>query len=77
MTSVVDTNNLRFKVISENIKKYRIENNLTQRELADKVGISLSYLSKIEASNCNKSFSLHVLFDIADALNIDIKEFFD
>jgi transcriptional regulator with XRE-family HTH domain len=74
---VVDTNNLRFKVISENIKKYRIENNLTQRELADKVGISLSYLSKIEASNCNKSFSLHVLFDIADALNIDIKEFFD
>jgi transcriptional regulator with XRE-family HTH domain len=52
-------------------------NNMTQRELADKVGISLSYLSKIEASNCNKSFSLHVLFDIADALNVDIKEFFD
>lgn len=71
------TNDLRFKAISERIKKYRLEKNLTQRELADKVGISLSYLSKIEASNCNKSFSLHVLFDIADALDVDIREFFD
>lgn len=49
---------------------------MTQSELADKVGISLSYLSKIEAVNCNKSFSLHVLFDIADALGVDIKDFF-
>lgn len=77
MIRLVDSNDSRFKTISENIKKYRIQNNLTQRELADKVGISLSYLTKIEAANCNKSFSLHVLFDIADALNIDITEFFD
>ena len=48
---------------------------MTQKELANRVGISLSYLSKIEASNSNKSFSLHVLFDIADALDVDIKEF--
>jgi transcriptional regulator with XRE-family HTH domain len=68
---------LKFNQVSKNIKKFRGMNNMTQRELADKVGISLSYLSKIEASNCNKSFSLHVLFDIADALNVDIKEFFD
>lgn len=67
----------RFRIVSENIKKYRLVNKMTQRELADKVGISLSYLSKIEAENCNKSFSLHVLFDIADALNIDIREFFN
>ncbi|TJX14596.1 helix-turn-helix transcriptional regulator [Tissierella creatinini] len=74
---MVDSNDSRFKAISENIKKFRVQNNLTQRELAEKVGISLSYLTKIEATNCNKSFSLHVLFDIADALNVDIKEFFD
>lgn len=77
MVCLVETNNSRFKLISENIKKYRIQNKLTQRELADKVGISLSYLTKIEAANCNKSFSLHVLFDIADALDVDIREFFD
>lgn len=77
MIRVVDSNDSRFKSISENIKKFRVKNNLTQRELAEKVGISLSYLTKIEATNCNKSFSLHVLFDIADALNVDIKDFFD
>lgn len=64
----------RFKKISQNIKGTRIQRNMTQKELADKVGISLSYLSKIEAENCNKSFSLHVLFDIADVLGVDIKE---
>lgn len=70
-------NDARIKNIAKNIKKYRIEQNLTQKQLAEKVGISLSYLSKIEAANCNKSFSLHVLFDIADALNMDVKKFFD
>ena len=68
--------NERFKKISESIKTVRREKSMTQKELADKVGISLSYLSKIEAVNCNKSFSLHVLFDIADALEVDIKDFF-
>ena len=71
------SNEERFKIIAQNIKKYRKEKKLTQKELADKVGISLSYLSKIEATNCGKSFSLYVLFDISDALNIDIREFFD
>ena len=73
MICLVNSNDSRFKAISQNIKKFRIQKNLTQRELADMVGISLSYITKIEAENCNKSFSLHVLFDIADALNIDIK----
>lgn len=68
--------NERFRKISESIKTVRREKSMTQKELADKVGISLSYLSKIEAVNCNKSFSLHVLFDIADALEVDIKDFF-
>lgn len=67
----------RFKKIGRNIKDFRIKKNLTQQELAERVGISLSYLSKIEAENCNKSFSLHVLFDIADALGVDVKEFFN
>lgn len=67
----------RFKNISKNIKRFREEKNITQAELADRVGISLSYLSKIEAANSNKSFSLHVLFDIADALGVEVSKFFD
>ena len=72
----MDKNAERYKVISRNIKKYRKIKNMTQKELSEKVGISLSYLTKIEAEKCNKTFSLDVLFDIADVLDIDIKNFF-
>lgn len=72
----MDKNAERYKTISQNIKKYRKIKNMTQKELSEKVGISLSYLTKIEAEKCNKTFSLDVLFDIADVLDIDIKNFF-
>lgn len=64
----------RYKDIGIKISKYRKEKNLTQEELAIKVGISYSYLTQIEAPNLVKKMSLEVLFDIADALNIDIKD---
>ncbi|WP_286149339.1 helix-turn-helix domain-containing protein [Thomasclavelia cocleata] len=54
-----------------------MQSNLTQEELCEKVGISISYLSKIEAPNCNKSFSLDLLYRICDVLMIDIKKLFD
>lgn len=60
----------RYKQIGQLIKFYRKQKGLTQQELADKISISLSYLTKIEALNCDKSFSLEVLFEIADALEI-------
>lgn len=64
-----------YKAIGKNIKKYRLSANLTQSQLADKVQISISYLSKLEANSCNKSVSISVLNDIANALNVDIKDF--
>lgn len=64
----------RYKNIGIKISKYRNKKNLTQEELANKVGISYSYLTQIEASNVVKKMSLEVLFDIADVLNIDIKD---
>jgi transcriptional regulator with XRE-family HTH domain len=67
----------KFSNIGQKIKEYRKQNKLSQLELADKLGISLSYLTKIEAKNCKKSFSLALLFDIAEVLEIDIKKFFD
>ena len=66
-----------YKKIGRNIKKYRTQSNLTQEELCEKVGISISYLSKIEAPNCNISFSLDLLYRICDVLMIDIKKLFD
>lgn len=42
-----------------------------KRKLAETAGISRSLLSCIEAPGIAHSFSLEVLFDIADALEID------
>ena len=70
-----DDKTLRDIVIS-NIKYYREQTGLTQVQLSEQLQISISYLSKIEASGCTKSLSISVLNHIANTLNVDIKEFF-
>ncbi len=44
---------------------------MSQEQLAAEAGISRSLLSAIEAPNLAKSFSLEILYNIADALKID------
>lgn len=58
--------------LGENIKKYRKKLGLSQEELANKMSISRSYLSKIEAPNCQKSFSIETLFLLAETLHIPV-----
>lgn len=53
-----------YKSIGQTIKKYRKLRGLTQEQLADMVCISISYLTKIEAPNCDQPFSLEVILDI-------------
>lgn len=65
-----------YQVIGSNIKFFREQANLTQIQLADKTQISISYLSKLEASGCNKSLSISVLNHIANTLGVDITDFF-
>ena len=65
-----------YNVIGKNIKHYREQSNLTQMQLAERSQISISYLSKIEASGCNKSLSISVLNQIANILNVKIENFF-
>lgn len=65
-----------FNTIGQNIKRYRQQNSLTQKELASLADISISYLSKLEASGCNKSLSISVLNKLANILNVDITAFF-
>lgn len=64
----------KYKEIGIKISKYRVKKGLTQEELANEVGISYSYLTQIEAPNVVKKMSLEVLFDIAEVLNVDVKE---
>ena len=63
-----------YKEIGKKISQYRLKAGMKQEELANKVGISYSYLTQIEAPNVVKKMSLEVLFDIANVLKIDIKQ---
>lgn len=65
-----------YRVIGSNIKQYREYAKLTQLQLTETTQISISYLSKIEASGCDKSISISVLNQIANILNVEIIEFF-
>ena len=39
--------------------------------------ISRTHISNLEAPNMEKSISLDILFDIADALDVPVKNLFD
>jgi transcriptional regulator with XRE-family HTH domain len=64
----------QYKAIGLNIKRFRKLKGYTQEQLAEKASISISYLSKIEARNCEKSFSLEVVFDLAAALDVPVNK---
>lgn len=53
-----------------NIAYFRKRAGLTQDALAEKIGVSRSHLSAIEAPNLVRPFSLEILFNIATALEI-------
>lgn len=65
-----------YRLIGLNIKRRREAAHLTQVQLADAAKISISYLSKIEASGCEKSLSISALNQIACVLQVEITEFF-
>lgn len=71
-----ETDKKLYAVIGKNIKRYRISAGLTQVQLCDKTGISMSYLTKLESEKCDKSISLSFLNLLANTLNVDITEFF-
>ena len=59
------------------IAYYRRARGLTQMELAEMVHISRTHMSNIEAPNSKTSISLNKLFDIAEALEVPVKDLFD
>ena len=56
------------KLVGENIKKFRLERNLSQEALANLSGIDWSTISRLERGVVNTSIS--VLFALAIALGI-------
>ena len=65
-----------YNVIGKNIKKYRIKKGLRQRELAEALYLSDSFIAKLE-SITHQTISIDTLEDIAEVLDCDIRDFFD
>jgi transcriptional regulator with XRE-family HTH domain len=61
----------RYLQLGLNIAYYRKLKGLTQIRLAEIAGISRTHISNIEAPGVEKSVSLNVIFDIAEALGVE------
>ena len=56
------------KTVGENIKRFRLERNLSQEALANLSGIDWSTISRLERGVVNTSIS--VVFALAEAMNL-------
>lgn len=65
------------RLLGLTIAYYRRIRGLTQMELAEAVHISRTHISNIEAPGSKTSLSLNKLFDIAEALEVPVKNLFD
>ena len=65
---------VRYKKIGEKIVYYRKIRNLTQEELAEKVGSTPQYLSRIENGGYSKNVSLSTLMKIAGVLDVTMSQ---
>ena len=61
-----------YKQIGNKVAYYRKLRNLTQDELAERVNISVSALSKLERGKYNNNIPLSMLIMIAEGLRIDV-----
>jgi len=67
----------QYRQLGLTIAYYRKMRNITQIQLAEYANISRTHISTLEAPNMPTSISLEKLFDIADVLDVPIKEFFN
>ncbi len=65
-----------YNIIGKNIKKYRTLKGMTQRELAEALLLSDSFIGKLE-SITHQTISIDTLEQIANLLEVDIQRFFD
>lgn len=60
-----------FRQVGLKIAYYRKIRGYTQETFSEKLNVSVSYYSQIEAAGCHKPISLRTLFKIAEALEIE------
>ena len=60
----------RLLFLGQNIKKYRNKKQISQADLAEKLGLSTEYICRVERGQ--KYLSLRKLFELADILEIKV-----
>jgi transcriptional regulator with XRE-family HTH domain len=55
-------------VVSKNIRALRLENDLSQKDLADKIGLTVRYISRLE--NTSPNITLEVIEKLAQGLDV-------
>ena len=63
------------ELVSENLRKYRLAQNLTIKELSQKSGVNQRFIERIE-NKLAKRVLISKLFVIAESLNIPIIKLF-
>ena len=58
-------------LIGTRIRSVRMQEKLSQEQLAEKAGISRPHMGAIEAPNLCRPISLELLFNLADALGVE------
>lgn len=58
--------------IGENIKRYRLKAKITQKQLAEKIGVTHFWVCKLEKGKKNSTINL--LIAISEELKIDLNE---
>lgn len=57
------------------ISYYRKMSGLSQEELAERVGVSTTFVGMVEAPNITKAPSLKTLYAISEVLNVPVYKF--
>ena len=65
----------KYKYLGLNIAYYRKSRGISQSELAEKINISRTHMSRIETAEC--AVSLDVVFSIRETLCVEPKNIFD
>lgn len=63
------------KTFGSRIQELRKKNNLTQSELAEKIGLSTNFIGMVERGERNTS--IDKIFKLAKAFNISLAQFFE
>ena len=66
-----------YRILSRNVSRYRKLKGWNQHELAERLCISRTYLSIIEAPNMKRNLSLSLLIALANQLEIPLSRLFE